>query len=197
MLLLVVLPSLVLCRVVQLLVVWPFSPVLDPPFLFNPHPPLVLVSCRTNTLSSFCFLLPLFLPFAFCYRVLDLSTVFARAPPSLVLAEAAAATVFTPAPPPLVLAEAAAATVFTRAPHSLVLADAAAATVFTMAPISLVLADAAAATVFTLAPHSLVLAEAAAATVFTRAPPSLVLAEAAEVVVFFFFLLGPPTDRHE
>jgi len=92
--------------------------------------------------------------------------------------------VFTTAPPSLVLAEAAAAAVFTLAPLSLVLADAAAAAVFTLAPHSLVLAEAAAAAVFTPAPPSLVLAEAAAPAVFTRAPLSLVLAEVPALAMF-------------
>jgi len=52
-------------------------------------------------------------------------------------------TIFAPAPPPLVLAEAAAAAVFALAPLPLVLADATAAAVFAPAPLTLVLADAA------------------------------------------------------
>jgi hypothetical protein len=62
--------------------------------------------------------------FLFCCVALDFSTIFTRAPPPLVLAEAAAAAVFARAPPPLVLAEAAAAAVFALAPLPLVLAKA-------------------------------------------------------------------------
>jgi len=131
-----------------------------------------------------CFLLPFSLFFAFCCLVLGLSTVFAPASPSLVLAEAAAATFFALALPSLVLAHAAAATFFTLGLPSIVLADAAAATVLALVPHSLVLADAAAATVLALAPHSLVLADAAAATVFTLSLHPLVLTDAAAATEF-------------
>jgi len=59
-----------------------------------------------------------------------------------VFVDAAAATVFATAPPPLVLAEAAATAVLAAAPVPLVLAEAAATAVLAGAPLPLVFADA-------------------------------------------------------
>ena len=127
------------------------------PLPFHRHPPF-------STSSPFYpFILRLFL---FCFFPIDFLTMFALTPLPLVFADPAATAVFAPAPRSLVLAEAAtAAAVFADAPPPLVLADSATAAVFADAPLPLVFVDFATTTVFALAPQALLLADAAAAVV--------------------------------
>jgi len=110
-----------------------------------------------STPTLFFLPLPFLFLCLFCCRALELSTIFAPAPPPLVLANAAATAVFASAPLPLVLAETAATAVFALA-LPLVLAKAAATAVFARTPLPLVLADTAAATIFASTPPMLVLA---------------------------------------